>query len=157
VQPKPTFRERWLAARVATAKWNKPAKALELVEKLEAIRPVPVPLRFQALKGELLVRAGEPERAHDLLLQVREATKDRTDPESQYTRHFAQAWLARIRFDPFNFREQERKAAAIPCDPYLKRFLWLPSGEEIDPTDAGFDAWIKKNPPKEDDLQKRRI
>jgi hypothetical protein len=83
--------------------------------------------------------------------------KYREDPEGKYIRHYAQAWLARIRFDPFNVREQERKAAAVPCAPSLKHLLWLPSGEDTDPMDAEFDAWMKKNAPTDEDLRKRRI
>ena len=152
---KPTFQERRLAAGIVWAKRGNPAKALQRLERLESMRPIP--LRYRALKGEFLIRIGEPERAHDLLLEVRDAVKEREDPESAYIRHYVQAWLARIRFDPFNTREQERKAAAVPCEPRLKRFLWLPSGEEIDRMDAEFDAWMKKNTPKGEDLRKRRI
>lgn len=150
-----TFRERCLAAGIILAKRGRPARALSRIERLESIAPLP--LRFRALKGELLIRTGHPDRAHDLLLEVREATKDRDDPEGAYIRHYVQAWLARIRFNPFNAREQERKAAAITCDPRLKRFLWLPSDDDIDPMDAEFDEWMKKHPPTSADLRKRRI
>ena len=128
--------------------------ALQRLERLERLRPLD--LREKALNAMLLLQAGEPERSHDLFLEVREAAKSRDDAEHLYLLHHAQAWLAYIRFDPFDAREQERKAAAIDCSPRLKRTLWVGDPDRPDPLDEEFDAWIKANPPTGEDLRKRR-
>jgi hypothetical protein len=150
-----SFRERWLYAGAAWAESSgRYDKALARIEELEALQPLD--LAKQAFKAMLLLRNGEPERSHDLFLKVREEAKNLSDPKHQYIRHYAQAWLAHIRSDPFSTRREERKAAEIDCHPRLKRLLWLPSPDRPDPLDQEFDAWMKANAPTEDDLRKRR-
>ncbi len=153
-RPRPNFRYAWLAARMFWQEYkDRPDRALPLLLAMEERRPLTLMLR--ALKAKLLLSTGEPELAHDLFLDVREAARERDDPETRYIRHFAQAWLARIRWDPFNASEQDRAAAKVDCRRSLKSLLWLPAPDQPDPLDLEFDAWIEANPPMEDDLKKR--
>lgn len=149
------WRERWLMAGSIWAEHRRRYRdALERLERLEGLRPLD--LREKARKAMLLLRAGEAERSHDLFLEVREAARSRGDAEHRYLLHHALAWLAYIRLDPFDAREQERKAAAIDCSPRLKRTLWVGDPDRPDPLDQAFDAWIEANPPSGEDLRKRR-
>ena len=149
------WRERWLLAGAIWAERRRRyGAALQRLERLERLRPLD--LREKALKAMLLLQAGEPERSHDLFLEVREAARGRDGAEHLYLLHHALAWLAYIRSDPFDAREQERKAAAIDCSPQLKRTLWLGDSDRPGPLDDAFDAWIKANPPTDEDLRKRR-
>ena len=150
---RPPFRERWLFARIVMADLRRrDAKGLRLFDQLEAMRPLT--LHERALKARLLLFAGEPERAHDLFLDVRQEGAARGDAAGDYIRRYADFWHAHIRWDPFNAGEARRAAAAIDCDSRLKRLLWIPR-EVPDPLDREFDAWMKVNAPKEGDLRKR--
>lgn len=147
------FRQRWLFARAVWAESRRLyAKALRLLDQLETLRPLR--LHERALKALLLLRAGEPERAHDLFLEVREEAAARGDPEGDYIRRYADFWHAHIRWDPFNAGEARRAAAAIDCPPRLKRLLWI-YPEEPDPLDVEFDEWVNANAPSGADLRKR--
>ena len=150
---RPPFRERWLFARILMADLRRrDAKAVRLLEQLEALRPLK--LHERTLKARLLLFAGEPERAHDLFLEVRQESAARGDATGDYIRRYADFWHAHIRWDPFNAREARRAAADIDCSPRLKRLLWIPK-EAPDPLNEEFDAWIKANAPRESDLRKQ--
>ena len=150
---RPPFRERWLFTRILTAQLlRRYGKALRLFERLEALRPLK--LHERGLKALLLLFAGEPERAHDLFVEVRQEAVARGDVRGDYIRRYADYWLAHIRWDPFNAGAARRAASSIDCNPRLKRLLPI-YPEAPDPLDLEFDAWMRANPPKEGDLRKR--
>ena len=148
------FRERWLIAVMYWAESGRRyEKAMDRLEELEGRRPLE--MSEQAFKAYLLLRTMKPDAAHDLFLRVRDLVKDRPDPESQYLTRYAQYWLAMIRWDPFNARQESREALRIECKPRLKRQLWVGKWDDQYPLDAEFDAWMKANAPGEADLRKR--
>lgn len=151
---RPPFRERLLMAGIHWAEYrHRYPKAMARLETLEARRPLKT--REQAFKAYLLLRTTKPDEARELFTSVRDMVKDRSDPESRYLTHYVQYWIAIIRWEPFNAREQSRKARTIECDPRLKNDLWVGDMDVEDPLDAEFDAWVRANPPGEKDLRKR--
>lgn len=152
---KRTVRERWHRVLASIAARRRPEKSRRRLEKLAAIRPLGLDeMAFTAL---LFLRRDEPQRAYDLLVELREALKGREGAGADYVRRYVLSWLCQLRFDPFNADAHNRAAAAIDCSRELKAFLWLPSGQpRTDALDAEFDKWMKANHPSEGDLRKRR-
>lgn len=122
-------------------------EALKLVEKSEELFP-PKPSHC-AFKAMLLVRTGDPEKAHKIFADVRQSLKSKEDADSRYIRRYVQSWLATLRTDPFQANYEHREAAKINCRPALKRWLWMPGEPPRDPHDSEFDAWMKAHCPEE--------
>lgn len=149
-------RESWQMMTVLWARMRRQyGLALQRLDALAAMRPPS--LAERALPAPLLLSAGDPETAHDSLIEVRGAAQALDDAEADHIRRYAQFWLAMIRRHPFDARRELREAAAVRCAPRLRRRLWLPPpGALDDPLDAEFDAWVKANPPGEGDFRNRR-
>ena len=151
--PRRSFRERWLLGRILWAEYRRRnARALRLLGRLEALGPLK--LHERALKAKLLLLTGEPERAHDLFVDVRDQAAVRGDAVGDYIRRYAEFWHAHIRWDPFNARAARRAADQIECDPRLKRLLWI-YPDAPDPLDLEFDGGVDANPPGPEAFRKR--
>jgi hypothetical protein len=74
--------------------FGKSQKALEYLSNQEAKKPLPD--KWRAARGHLLLKADELEFAHKFFAELRQEMKEREDPEGKYLRRYSQYYLAML-------------------------------------------------------------